>query len=36
MERLTIRSKNSDMVWFKDAENEAIEAWNRRANDETD
>nr|DAG49016.1 MAG TPA: hypothetical protein [Caudoviricetes sp.] len=21
MERLTIRSKNSDMVWFKDAEN---------------
>ena len=25
MERLTIRSKNSDMVWFKDAENKLKE-----------
>ena len=29
MERLTIRSKNSDMVWFKDAENKLKEMEGR-------
>jgi hypothetical protein len=33
MERLTVRSKNSDMVWFKDAENGNAHLWRSSHDD---